>query len=835
MVFSGRDEDVSVTIGGDASSYNQAVDGAIQATNRFNSKVKTLTTILAGGGAVAGLGVAAAMGKAADSASNFESSMADVAKVTSTAVASDLQDDLMELSEEIPVSRKRLTKLAEQAGKFGVEGEENITQFVETTGKMSTAMESVPANQLGKRMAKIAGATDTPISQISKLGNATNALADSMETDADEITDTATRAGITLSNRLGLASDQVLSLSAAMNEVSPSSRLAASALEQMTRALTDPKRVEEVAGALGMSVEKFEAMREESPEELMNRVASTLAKGGEESDALSTALSSRQVQAFNKLGEATESASAAQETVNKQFQEGTSLQRELELRTDSLEGQMQLLRDEINNVATKLGEQLLPFIKDGVSAVSDLTDEVEELIENVDLEQRLSNVIETFSALEETVSSLVEDSGVMSTASAMITDVRDAIKDLGEGDVSGAFDGLVTAAEDADDATRNVLVGESGSSGLTATVGSAIRDAQQWLRNTGSRIIVQGFAALGRAVIGRVQTLSNVLVGPDGGSGVLTEAVDNAVVFIRNTAPELIGSAFEVIGRGIRAAITDITNPLRGKDSVFWDLLADAATWLIKNVPRLFVAVGVGIVKAIIEGVTGLFEGLVGNSALRDPIEKAGAWLVNNMGRLLGGVGTAIVSTIINGLTGMMKSLKNTADTVVEKISDPLSELASWLTDGWGFASKLLGTITGAISKAKDRLGEFASDAKAVLSSLGNGSGSNGRTGLPSTPTGVPVDVPSAQTGGLVEQSGLVAVHRGETIVPADVSQGRGTGQLNPRAIARELSRALNGMGVVVRAGDETLDRVIDDRAEIVVEKRIKEEGRRVRRRRGNQ
>jgi TP901 family phage tail tape measure protein len=321
-------------------------------------------------GAVAAAGGAAGIGAAAKAAASFESSMADVQKVTSEETAAKLESEFKSLATEIPTSQKNLATLGEMAGKFGVEGSENISKFVESVGKISSAT-SLASSAAGTRFAKIAGAVGLPMSEIDKLGNATNKLADTMKTDAGEITSTATRASNTLSQQLGLGKDAVLSLSASMNEVSPSARRAAGSLRRAAEALMDPKKAEDIASAIGLSTEKFRSMREESPEKLLNKVAATMNKGGEGATALRGSLG-KAATAFSKIGKQQDATAQAQEAVNSQFSEGTSLQKEMGIRTGTAAGQWQLFKNQLRNVAITTGEQVLPAIKDVLKPLTGL-------------------------------------------------------------------------------------------------------------------------------------------------------------------------------------------------------------------------------------------------------------------------------------------------------------------------------------------------------------------------------------------------------------------------------------------------------------------------------
>ncbi|MWG34817.1 phage tail tape measure protein [Halomarina oriensis] len=315
--------------------------------------------------AVAAGGIAAAT----RSAYEFEAAMADVQKVTSADVARELEGELMSLAETIPIPRRELVTLAEQAGKFGIEGSENISKFVETVGQIGAATD-LAAEEAGTRFAKIAGAVGLPYGEIEKLGNATNALADSFKTDAGEISDSAVRASNVLSQRLGLGAEETLALSASMNEVSASSRLAAGDLKRAAEAMLDPKKVGDVSGALGMTTTEFKNLRSSDPYGLMQRIAAGMAEGGEKATDLQVALGTRAARAFSKLGSNAERTNKALETATGQFENGTSLAREMSIRTETAAGQWQLFKNKVQNAATTTGQNFLPILKNVLFALN---------------------------------------------------------------------------------------------------------------------------------------------------------------------------------------------------------------------------------------------------------------------------------------------------------------------------------------------------------------------------------------------------------------------------------------------------------------------------------
>ena len=308
---------------------------------------------------------------ATKSAGDFESQMANVEKVTDPETAAELEGRFMDLAETIPVSRGALINLGEQAAKFGAEGPAEIEKFVSTVGKVQTATD-MAASDAGTRFAKIAGAVGLPLTEIGKLGNATNALADSFKTDANEVTDTATRSANVLSQQFGLSEDAVLALSASMNEASPSSRKAAGGLRRAAEALMDPRKVEDIASAIGIQTSKFRGLREENPQQLLRMVADAMASGGQKARDLSGVLGKRASRAFSKLGGQTERTDDAMGLVNEQFEDGTSLAREMSIRTDTAAGKWQLFKNEVGNVATTIGQQFLPYVKDALDVLRDV-------------------------------------------------------------------------------------------------------------------------------------------------------------------------------------------------------------------------------------------------------------------------------------------------------------------------------------------------------------------------------------------------------------------------------------------------------------------------------
>jgi TP901 family phage tail tape measure protein len=372
LPFSERTLAIRVTQDGIGETTN-AIEGLQQSLGGLKTKAGLAA------GAIGAIGFAAAT----KSASDFESSLADVEKVTSESTMEGLKDDIRTLNTELPITRKDLTKLAEQAGKFGVEGEENIANFVETVGKLSLATD-LEAGELGKRFAKIAGQTDTPISKIQKLGDVSNSLADSMKTDNAEISDAVVRSSNTLSGRLGLSTERVFALSASMNEASASSRRASGGLRRAAEALLNPKKAADIAEALGMTTEEFRTMRNEEPARLFRTVTEAMDGNSKQSTKLASVLGKRPTRAFTRLNDQLGRTDKALQTANKQMEEGGSVAREVGIRSDTAAFKFGQLKGEIQNAAETTGQNFLPIVKLTIDTLSDLVSKFNTLNRNTD-------------------------------------------------------------------------------------------------------------------------------------------------------------------------------------------------------------------------------------------------------------------------------------------------------------------------------------------------------------------------------------------------------------------------------------------------------------------
>jgi TP901 family phage tail tape measure protein len=253
MVSNPFQDGLSVRVDSDLSGFNSGIDNAITRLNTFETKVGAVGTAI---GALAAGGLA----KAADSAASFEESMVEVEKVTDPGTAEEMGDAIQDMAGAIPVAQSELSNIAAVAGRLGVEGEDNIRRFTEVPAEMATATD-LGTEEAADSFARMTTLMNEPMDNVRNLGDTVNGLSNNLAASSGEITEAATRSAGALT-QLGLSSEQVLAVNASMNEVSASSRIAGTQLRRFAQELTDPKKVEDLASALGMSTDEFRTMRE---------------------------------------------------------------------------------------------------------------------------------------------------------------------------------------------------------------------------------------------------------------------------------------------------------------------------------------------------------------------------------------------------------------------------------------------------------------------------------------------------------------------------------------------------------------------------------------------
>lgn len=317
---------------------------------------------------------------AAKKAIEFESTMADVAKVVDglrdqngafTKSYYEMSDALLNMSKSIPMTADALGQIMASAGQAGI-ASEDLAKFTETAAKMGVAFDTT-AEQAGEWMATWRTALNLSQTQVAALGDQLNYLGNTTSENALKLSEVVTRVGA-LGQTAGLSAGEVAALAASMPGVT--AEISATGIKSMMIAMT--------AGASATS--KQAAVLQQlgfTVSDMANRMQ-TDAKGAiidllgaikqlpaaEQTAALSQYFGKESVssiapllknlgylqQQFAKVGDASAYSG--------------SMEAEYAVRADTTANKLQLMQNKLAVLQVQIGNKILPYVNDALDDLS---------------------------------------------------------------------------------------------------------------------------------------------------------------------------------------------------------------------------------------------------------------------------------------------------------------------------------------------------------------------------------------------------------------------------------------------------------------------------------
>lgn len=331
-------------------SYNQALN---QTTTRQKSlfQVMTRARIAFFNVAVVASIATGVFYKLRQPSIQLETAMADVRKTTNLTKGeiADLKDELITLSQEIPISAKELADIAVIAGQLGIHGEKSILAFTRTVGLMTIATE-MSAEKAATNLAKVSAAFDIPIAQISRVGSVINELSNTTAATSTQISNALVRAGVAASS-LGI--DFETTSAALATLISAGMGAERSGTRLNTLFIKMGSNAEGFARIAGVSTEAYlDLLNTDAP-----RALDAVLRGLNDNEAGVINLSDAYDVAGRVAGLALSTLAQQQEdltkninTANKAWEENISLVLEASKRAETTASQWQLLKNELMDI-----------------------------------------------------------------------------------------------------------------------------------------------------------------------------------------------------------------------------------------------------------------------------------------------------------------------------------------------------------------------------------------------------------------------------------------------------------------------------------------------------
>lgn len=276
-------------------------------------------------------------------------------------------------------SQNNLLGLVRIAGKLGIEGKDNILQFVSAADKINIALsEDLGDNaedalrEIGKLVDIFSLETEFGLEQaMLKTGSAINSLGMASTANEGYIVEFTKRvAGIAPNADISI--DKILGLAATLDKYGQMSETSATAIGQTIMGMF--RRTDEFARVAGMSVAEFKDLLVNDANEALLTVLEGMNRGGDGMITVVKALDSLHLQGqrastvLGSLAKHSDELRHQQSLANQAFTEGTSIIEEANIKNTTATAIMEKRKKAIVDEAVTLGQTLTPAINVSLSA-----------------------------------------------------------------------------------------------------------------------------------------------------------------------------------------------------------------------------------------------------------------------------------------------------------------------------------------------------------------------------------------------------------------------------------------------------------------------------------
>lgn len=378
----------------DASGFQTGVAQAVASLDSLTNVVRNQWWGLQNlGGIFASIGAAATagIGLAVNAAVTWESAMADVERTTydvglsaeqNTRALEGLEKGIREIASVTPISARGLAEIATQAGQLGI-GRDQIVAFTKTVADLSITTQ-LTEEQAGLSLARIAALTGITGEGFDRLASTILETGRSTAATEPEIVELSRRiAGVGAT--VGLTADQIIGLSAATTSLGNRAEVSGTSLQRafntMNAAVQEGGEELQNFGAIaGVSGEEFARVFREDAAEAFTLFIEGLSRLGSEGVAALKSVglaNERQITVMLTLAAAANNTANENvrlrnvlETSAQAFDQNSALAEITGRRYATLESRIQMVRDQLDEFVTTVGEDITPVFA-GLFAIVD--------------------------------------------------------------------------------------------------------------------------------------------------------------------------------------------------------------------------------------------------------------------------------------------------------------------------------------------------------------------------------------------------------------------------------------------------------------------------------
>ena len=343
--------------------------------SRLNRKVNEWGMSIASA-AAAFTGLVFTARQAVQAYADMEAEMANVRKFTGMTA-----DEVGELNEafkgmDTRTSREDLNKLAQEAGRLGLQSQEDVLGFVKAADQINVALDDLGegATLTLSKLTDIFGDRDRLGVEQSLLsvGSVINELSQNCTASAPYLANFAQRlAGV--GKQANMTIPQIMGFAAVLDSQGQAVEMSATALSQLIMKLfQDPAKI---AKATGMDLQKFNAVLKKDTNEALIMLLEQLNKLGN-IDVLAPIFKdmgtdgARASGVLAALAGNIDMVKQQQQAANEAFKEGTSVTKEYNVQNNTVQAQLDKAKKKFHEMAVELGEKLAPAMKYAITGTS---------------------------------------------------------------------------------------------------------------------------------------------------------------------------------------------------------------------------------------------------------------------------------------------------------------------------------------------------------------------------------------------------------------------------------------------------------------------------------
>ena len=323
------------------------------------------------------------------SAVDFESAFAGVRKTVDATEAefAQLSTGLREMAKNIPVTAVELAKIQEIAGQLGVSGVKNLQKFTETIAKIAVTT-NLTREAAATNFARIANIMQEPLDNVDRMGASIVDLGNNFATTEAEITEFANRiAGA--GQVAGLTTADIMGFGAAFSSVGVRAERGGTAVSKAlimmgTAVAEGGEKLEDFADIAGLTSEEFVTAYKENAGRAFALFIEGLGKAGLKGAEILKELElgdQRLVQSFLSVGGASGILTDALDKSSKAYEENNALNEEAEKRFATTASQIEIFKNNVNDLNISLGDTFLPILNDILPALTGVIEKLQSLTE----------------------------------------------------------------------------------------------------------------------------------------------------------------------------------------------------------------------------------------------------------------------------------------------------------------------------------------------------------------------------------------------------------------------------------------------------------------------